>query len=194
MRLNLSLIALGVSLLVLTFVAGYYAGYQVACMTFIEQCSAEALSDQVASALYTYYPQEQDQEQDESEGEEEKGDLEQNNEGKEGENVSPAVTSAEIKPMVPHILYEARLAGFSTAAAADRYVRKLELDGIEARVVKWETRSSRGKPLIWYQVVTGQKSYEELTKVVNFLKKRDKLEGVVFVEALQPQLQEKGVS
>jgi hypothetical protein len=169
----------------------YYAGYYAASKEFYSYYMAESLNDRIVASLYTLY-----------------GDMDTNNSAGSSEESSEspeAVLDSEsesnshtasdqperpvelIAPEEAHnrsaeSLYDAYLIGFGAKRSADRYAERLIRDDVPARVITRENINSRGKKIVWYQVAVGPLAYHKLLEIVELLKYRDKLEGVVFVE------------
>jgi hypothetical protein len=102
--------------------------------------------------------------------EEAEEEREDNSEVKIG---SPVVTAA-----ADALLYQAILAGYGTSEGAARYVQTLGKRGIPARV-RERTGVHRGKPRVWYQVVTEPASRERTQEIVSILQKVDRLYDVI---------------
>jgi hypothetical protein len=165
-------------LLVVGGIASYHAGYYAASKEFYSYYMAESLNDRIIASLYTLY-----------------GDMDTDATGGSSEDpdaVSELDTTvqtdlADPKPVQPvdaesshH--YDAYLIGFGARRSADRYAKQLAADNIPAQVVTRDNINARGRKIVWYQVTVGPLPYHQLLEIVEVLKYRDKLEGVVFVE------------
>lgn len=79
-------------------------------------------------------------------------------------------------------LYYAQLIGFGTPWAAHQFVNHITKKGFSAKVEKRVSRTTKGKKICWYQVVTDMytdKVY--LEDIVDMLTKQEKLKGVRIV-------------
>lgn len=173
-------------------IACYYAGYYTASKELYSYYMAESLNDRLAASLYTLY-----------------GDMEIDSASVSSEEVSDVSSDASVledsssdqnQPLVAEVgaesgdvaeaiieapessLYDAYLIGFGAKRSADRYAEKLHESDMSARVLVRENKNSRGKKILWYQVAIGPLPYHKLLEIVELLKYRDKLEGVVFME------------
>lgn len=75
--------------------------------------------------------------------------------------------------------YYAQLIGFGTEKAAQQFVKKLSLNGINTEVKKRISKTVKGRTSYWYQVVTAAYSDKnDLSRVVDRLVKEEKLRDV----------------
>jgi hypothetical protein len=177
------LIAFGTLVIILSFVAGYYWSRYTLAEDFLQLCFQEELSDRVAAAFYAREggqteEEEREQENVHAEAEAESDRPEADITQQEREAVSHEAGALELRR-----LYQAILIGFGEKRSADRYIVKLASSGIEAHVVKRTGKNRRGREVTWYQVVTTEMTYDDITSVIMQLKKTDRLEGVMIVEA-----------
>jgi len=179
----------------------YYAGYYSASKEFYAYYMAESLNDRLTASLYMLYgdteassssdASELDDSSDalssetsESETAEDTADEDMSRgEAHLASRDNSDVKVANISPLIEsESLYDAYLIGFGSQRSAERYRENLKREGLVVRVETREHLTSRGKKIIWYQVVLGPLPYSKLLEVVKLLKDRDRLEGVVFVE------------
>lgn len=73
-------------------------------------------------------------------------------------------------------LYYAQLIGFGTEKAAQLFVKKLSVKGIETEVKKRASKTAKGNTSYWYQVVTAQYSNkDDLLHLVDKLTKEENI-------------------
>jgi hypothetical protein len=192
-----SLIVLGALVIVLSFIAGYYWSRYTLAEDFLQLCFHEELSDKVAAAFYAregdqvaVEAEEREQEnlQSEPEVENDRADTRDTMHEKREDEVVTLQAGQELTPQAASVLesrrlYQAILIGFGEKRSAERYIAKLASSGIEAHVVKRTGKNRRGREVTWYQVVTTAMTYDDITNVIMQLKKTDRLEGVMIVEA-----------
>lgn len=187
-----------IACVLLSGIVCYYAGYYVASREFHSYYIADSLNDRLTASLYTLYGDigtEAAVDDSESESEAESAEVvpsEEDNspnqtdvmskQERESEQVSAGEAFDVIDSPENILLYDAYLIGFGAKRSADRYVARLSEQNINAHVLVRENKNSRGKKIMWYQVAIGPLPYHQLLEVVELLKYRDKLEGVVFVE------------
>lgn len=93
------------------------------------------------------------------------------------------VTAANSSPKIagPKMAF-ARLCGFGSRSAAEDYVARLAKRNIPVKIDERESVRRDGTAVQWYQVVTNTMDTESLARIVQVLKKEDKLRHVVVVE------------
>jgi hypothetical protein len=98
-------------------------------------------------------------------------------------SVSPeTVTPEVVEESVPVTEYYAQLAGFGTIRAAQHFANHLQKKEISVIVKKRQSRSSRGKFVSWYQVVTEKFNDKgDLEALVKRLEYEEKLNDVRIV-------------
>jgi hypothetical protein len=75
--------------------------------------------------------------------------------------------------------YYAQLIGFGTEKAAEQFVKKLALNGINTEVKKRVSKTVKGRTSYWYQVVTtAYSNKDDLSRIVDKLVKDEKLKDV----------------
>lgn len=78
--------------------------------------------------------------------------------------------------------YYAQLIGFGTAQAADQFVNRITKRGFPAKVEKRTSKTTRGKKVSWYQVVTDvYVDKADLEKVIEIIVWQEKLKDVRIV-------------
>jgi hypothetical protein len=192
----------------LPLIVGYYLGYLHASSLFMDAMRSELLSDRISAAIYLRYG---DAQAAPAEGNESAlcAPDPDKSKCKDGESGPEAALDEETIPLlaapapqrtfddgetlgdVPCLdrappaatqLYEAHLIGFGSLAKAERYVAHLASLGVSAQVRTRIHRTRKKKKLTWYQVISDPAPYHDLIALVDMLKKRDKLAGVVLVE------------
>lgn len=74
----------------------------------------------------------------------------------------------------------ARLIGYGTEGAAQKFSRRLQQQGFAVKVITRYSTTAKGRKLKWYQVVTEPfANKEELVTLVTKLKKQEKLKGEI---------------
>jgi len=75
--------------------------------------------------------------------------------------------------------YYAELIGFGTARAASKFVEKMKKQGFSVALKRRRSRSSKGKTIIWYQVITEKfDNKSDLIAFVDIIKDKERLKGV----------------
>lgn len=182
-----------VACIILSGLVCYYAGYYAASREFYSYYMSDSLNDRLTASLYTMYGDIEladDSEIVPTPGEAVGAEVvpEENSREQVVPQKVPAESEAEqeafdtLEASESSLLYDAYLIGFGAKRSADRYAAKLAEQNINAHVLVRENKNSRGRKIMWYQVSIGPLPYHQLLEVVELLKYRDKLEGVVFVE------------
>ena len=79
--------------------------------------------------------------------------------------------------------YYAKLIGFGHHKSAHDFLDRLKAKGYSVMIKKRISKNSNGKNINWYQIVTDSfSSREELEKLVDIIKKTEKLQGVKIVK------------
>ena len=87
-------------------------------------------------------------------------------------NINNSDSNSDIKQ------YYAQLIGFGTEKAAQSFVEKLALKGIETKVQKRTSKTAQGRISYWYQVVTvPYKDRNELSLLVDTIAKEENIKG-----------------
>jgi len=79
--------------------------------------------------------------------------------------------------------FYAELIGFGTAKAANRFVDKLKKQGFSVVLRRRRSKSSKGKTIIWYQVITEKfDNKSDLIAFVDIIKDKERLKGVRIIQ------------
>jgi hypothetical protein len=171
---QLSFVVAGnIILLFTTFIFGYFWGQKYAAEQFIDKIHHESFTDQISSSLLALQEANYREEIEESVSTQ-KEDAVDNKEMDQNKVTISASDTDDLNASINY--YYAQLIGFGTLQAANRFVNRLQQKNIPVEVKKRVSKTSRGKKIIWYQVVT--KKYNDkfvLEKLVEILKKDEKL-------------------
>ena len=86
------------------------------------------------------------------------------------------IAATEIAVVENNRQYYAQLIGFGTEKAAQSFVKKLSAKGIETEVKKRASKTVKGQPSYWYQVVTTQyANRNDLVALVDRLAKEENI-------------------
>lgn len=159
------------------FIAGYFWGKRAGAQEWCTVMSRDAFADQIYNSLCAaaVVADEEDDSQESVDGSEgsENETVAQNGEGEETPD-----QGIEMKTQ-----YYAQLAGFASLRGAEAFVDRLNKKQIRALIKERVSKSAKGRPVRWYQVVT--EPYEDqdaLNSVVAILKKEEKLHDVRIVQ------------
>lgn len=189
------LVALSILLGFILFVTGFFWGQKDAVASFTNKIEQESFGDQIYSSLCALCDsqgdiEEADEHSDEAAQDNDKGTLDQDDEkvvdaaesassdAQEDNNSDTAHDQAqevqETETTIPE--YYAQLAGFGTMRAAQHFAARLHKKDVSVIVKKRQSRSSRGKFVAWYQVVTEKFSDKgDLEALVKRLEYEEKL-------------------
>lgn len=194
------------------FMGGYFLGQKNAIALFSSRMDQESFGDQIYSSLCSLCDDGQIEEDEEvSDGSQDSVDINEQDQAdvnaagqsliSTNESDSKAASTAlgqyctaihldaqdaaddESSEVVGQSTeYFAQLAGFGTARAAQQFAQRLLRQEIQVVVKKRQSRSSRGKFVSWYQVVTEKfDDRDQLQALVQRLEKEEKLKGVHIV-------------
>ena len=174
------------------FVTGFFWGQKDAVSSFTNKIEQESFGDQIYSSLCALCDSQGDVEEDEDHNDEtysEKEAIEQSDEkavdgtesascdSQEDGNNTEAHEIQGTTPEMPE--YYAQLAGFGTMRAAQHFATRLQKKDVSVIVKKRQSRSSRGKFVAWYQVVTEKFTDKgDLEALVKRLEYEEKLNDV----------------
>lgn len=177
------------------FMAGFFWGKQCVTKDFLHKLNQDVFTDQVAASLYLLA----DSANQHVLARVEDGVEQQMEEFKRDHRVSESlsdlmsdevlgesaeeVVNSSSESSEPDRFYYAQLIGFGTPTAADHFVKRIARRGFAVKVEKRYSKTTRGKTLAWYQVVTDMytdKAY--LEEVVAVLMKQEKLKDVRIVD------------
>ena len=149
------------------FIAGYYWGKKSALENFAQQFEQDSFADKIAYSLCSIY------DQTDSENDADSQDV-------VGETQDDQESQANA--------YFAQLAGFGSNITAKRYVDLVKQKGFKVNIVEKNSKTSKGKTITWYQVVTDYFSNEkELLNLIDKINKISKLTDVKVV-TLKPEI------
>jgi len=173
---QLSLIcASGILTLFITFMTGYFIGQHNAVEAFSDQAEQESFADQVYASLFMSNEQESSKESSE-----------------ENDNIVSVKDESDEKLMhdqekmqehaEPQQQYYAQLIGFGTERAAQKFIQKLNNQGITVNLKKRRSKTAKGKMVSWYQVVTDcYTDKEKLRVLVDRIEKTEKIKGAQII-------------
>lgn len=174
------MLALSLVVTFFVFMAGFYWGKKSVIEPYIEQVSSDSLSDKVSYAFCTLYDAE---EEDEAESKEDtQGELNVSDNAVDQDAVQSS--KLPISPDNQDIpLFVAQIAGFGTKRAAERCLENLKNNGFAVTMKSRKSETSKGKEIIWYQVVTEPvEDREQLSKLVDQIKKVAKVKDVPIIQ------------
>ncbi|MCX5921714.1 MAG: SPOR domain-containing protein [Candidatus Dependentiae bacterium] len=204
---HVSMIVSGVLLFnFMLFVGGYFLGQRNSVTAFTNKIDQESFSDQIYSSLCSLCDSGDTEEssEDEENGASSVASLDPaqaevksaNNDTQDvtvGSALEPVsvVQSAladnndnvddvsDDKDATPSAEYYAQLAGFGTEHAAEQFAQRLARKEVSVVVKKRQSRTSRGKFVAWYQVMTEKfDDKSELDSLVKKLEQEEKLKDV----------------
>jgi hypothetical protein len=173
------------------FMTGYFIGHQRSLRSFSTKLDQESFADRIYSSLYALYDkgdEEDADEQDDSE-EQENAPGEKKTESLIDAAKQPAaqavVENSVTKPIesaVSKTYYYAEIAGFGSKVAAEKFAQRLHAKNIKVQINKRQSKTVKGKEVVWYQAVTDSfNSKKQLLAVVARLKQEDHLKNVRIV-------------
>jgi hypothetical protein len=161
------LIALFMSIFVGTFLVGYFWGKRIALGSLIEKVTKDSFADQIYTSvcsLYDQYPESSTTDQI-SVSPEEASETEQ-------------LSTAE----KPEKQYYAQVIGFGDIKNAQDFVARAKHKGFELTVEKKVSKTTKGKSIVWYQVVTAPVvNYDEMKNIVDRISKEEKIKGAQII-------------
>ena len=79
--------------------------------------------------------------------------------------------------------YYAELIGFGTLRCANKFAAKLKNRGFSVVVKKRRSKTSRGKTIVWYQVISEKfENKNDLIAFVDIIKEKERLKGIRIIE------------
>lgn len=155
------------------FMTGYFLGKKKAVEQFTQEMQQDAFADKIYTTVLSTQPA-QESEQPTSDAL-----LVANVE----DIVAPSplisheeIAATEVAVIEDAHLYYAQLIGFGTEKAAQSFVKKLAAKGIETEVKKRASKTVKGQPSYWYQVVTTQYANKnDLVALVDRLAKEENI-------------------
>jgi hypothetical protein len=191
------IVALLLLIAVFVFVGGYFWGQRVAIDQLLNTIERDSFADQIYYSMNSLYDQKDGESGDGDSGEDEAES--QNESGDEGV-VESTVKKSSGAPVqsVPaeqkknelssatqkhEKKYYAQLAGFGAQKSAQQLVNQLARRGITVKILKKQSKTARGKVVVWYQVVTKDFSDpQELNALLATIKKHEKLHDMRVVQ------------
>jgi hypothetical protein len=166
------------------FTVGYYwgkrSGAQQLCATISRDAFADQIYNSLCMATAGLEADKSDEESDEAENSDADSTASDDSDNSESvaQNDNQAENALEVTPQ-----FFAQLAGFTSFKKAEAFVCRLQKRQIPVLIKERISKTSRGRSLTWYQVVT--EPYEDqdaLNSVVAILKKEEKLHDVRIVQ------------
>jgi len=181
------------------FMTGYFLGKKQAVDHLNYKIDQESLTDHVYSSMYALYDSKvstassdnvesgEEAEVAEAEALTEEPTLEQAIDitAQVKTNDQTATSSSEILSVQKDGReYCAQLVGFSSERTAQQFVKKLAQRDITAHIKQRSSKTAKGRTVYWYQVITESfTNKEELLKLVENIKRREKLHDVRIITA-----------
>jgi len=185
------------------FIAGYFFGKKKAVEKFYKKIDQDSLADHIYYSVCSIYDNgdaiaRQESTEVSTDGSRDafslaKGEV-RKTEKKKTESVVKVtqainVQQAKVESVqvennkTPQENYYAELIGFGTARAANRFVKKLEKQGFSVVLKRRKSRSSKGKTIVWYQVITEKfDNKSDLIAFVDIIKDKERLKGIRIVQ------------
>ncbi len=193
---QVSFIVAGVSLLLFfSLVAGYFWGQRSATQLFLAKMDQNAFADQIYSSVCALTDQKElvtfddtqclsSSETIEVEVAPVLGVIESSN--NRNQTTAHDVTASD-RTSTDHAAekpaYYAQLVGFGTSRAAYRCAERLKKNGFPVKVKKRQSRTSKGRLIYWYQVVTERLTDKmELSELVDRIVKQERLKDTRIVQ------------
>lgn len=177
------------------FAGAFFWGQKNAITSFTNKIEQESFGDQIYSSLCSLCDSQGDTEESE-ENSEERADLEMTQDeeikteakdeqqvGSQEQALDSALQEEEIEEASSGVQeFYAQLAGFGTMRAAQHFASRLQKKEVSVIVKKRQSRSSRGRFVSWYQVVTEKfNDRGDLEALVKRLEYEEKLNDVRIV-------------
>jgi len=162
------------------FIAGYFFGKKRTVEKFYNKIDQDSLADHIYYSVCSIYDNNEEAVKQES------------TEESSSVVAKVAVASNLQQPQNEQVLakskvsqehFYAELIGFGTARAAQRFVAKLKQQGFSVVLRRRKSRSSKGKTIVWYQVITEKfDNKSDLIAFVDIIKDKERLKGVRIVQ------------
>lgn len=160
-------------------VLGYFWGQKRAVAEFTNKIAEDAFADQANHSFYTLGDSEKD---DDSEPETTAKD-EEIKKNKEIANTSNQ-TQEKTNVAPDGKKYFAELVGFGNLNSANQFVKKMQKKGYNLIIKHKVSRTSRGRSLTWYQVITDKfDDKEKLQQIIDRIKISEKINGAKIIAA-----------
>jgi len=165
-----------------SFLGGYFFGRKVGAQEWCATISCDAFADQIYNSLcLSMNTDEKNEDEKDEEGEAQDG-TDASTEPDAAMQAADANNAPE-QGLEMKTQYYAQLAGFSSLRYAEAFAARMNNKHIPVLIKERKSKNSRGRQLIWYQVVT--EPYEDqdaLNSVVAILKKEERLHDVRIVQ------------
>lgn len=166
----------------MSFLGGYFFGIHFGAEDFTHRVEQESFTDQIYASLCVT-PQEKDENcvvtQDESIEPAQAVDIDASSIAGTPENNDKA---SIVEPTLSKERFYAQLIGFGTSRAANNFVQRMEEDGITTSIKTRKSKTSKGKVVSWYQVVTEPYANKsELLRIVERIKEKEKIKDIQIV-------------
>lgn len=166
------LVALCIMIVTTTFLVGYFWGKRTAVYTLIEKVSHDSFADQIYTSVCSLYDQSPESSEQVTESQQTVASAEE---------VSAHVAQ-EQSTAVTEKHYYAQLVGFGDAKNAERFIARAKQKGFDLSIEKKISKTTKGKTIVWYQVVTAPvASYEDMKNIVDRISKEERLKGAQIV-------------
>jgi len=182
------------------FISGYFLGKKQAADKFYNKVSQDSFSDQIYYSVCSMYENDEACVEQES-TEDDNADYLQSCKNEEAQpEVKTSVdtdsrveeASAEnqgqqevkaAKAKEDRQKYYAELIGFGTLRCANKFSSKLKNQGFSVQVKRRRSKTSKGKRIVWYQVVSEKfDNKNDLIAFVDIIKAKERLKGIRIVE------------
>lgn len=168
---------------IFVFISGYYLGKKRALETFTDQFENDSFADKMAYSICSIYDT-----NDKTAGESnENGDAAEEAQDENGDTAEAESQTETIETKKISKKYFAQLAGFGTEAAAQKCADQIRRKGLPVMVKEKISKSSKGKSIKWYQVIT--QDYEDKQQLVNRI---DKISNSVKLKDVKIKEQQEG--
>ena len=176
----------------LLFMGGYFLGQKQVIAGFSDKIEQESFSDHIYSSMCSMVDTTQD-DQEIEEGETQEGTAEIKQDEKilistdKEQQIEPSVDSIDAvnqsnQESNSTTEYFAQLVGFSIERPAQQFAQRLIKKEISVIVKKRQSRTSRGKFVYWYQVITEKyNDRAQLEELVAKLTQEEKLKDVQII-------------
>lgn len=164
-----------------SFAIGYFWGKRTGAQEWSTTISRDAFADQIYNSLCLASIANDDDKDGDTNSQDEDDSADNSDTelvAQTGDTEAAPEQGLEVKTQ-----YYAQLAGFSSLRHAEAFVARLNKKQIPVLIKERVSRSSKGRSVTWYQVVT--EPYEDqdaLNSVVAILKKEEKLHDVRIVQ------------
>ncbi|KIX85025.1 hypothetical protein J120_03675 [candidate division TM6 bacterium JCVI TM6SC1] len=161
------------------FLAGYFWGHKTALTTFTNKMEQDSLADQIYSSMCTLYDTNPQQNGAMAQAISQTDET-QNSLSYAIPQAQPASHNIDTTTLAPSSSYHAQLVSFMSHKQAQAFARRLEKKGITVYIKKRTSKTARGIPKIWYQVVTRNfQDKDALLALVETIQQHERISGIV---------------